>query len=245
MLAAGHGTRLRPWTNNCPKPMVPLNGQPMVDFTLSWLARHGVREVAINLHHAPDALRNHVRDGGAYGLTVRYSIEAELLGSAGALVPLRPFFEGESEFAVVYGDVLTDVDLSQVVRYHRSRHPDVTLVVTTAEDPTRCGVVEFDEARRIRRLVEKPPADQVASRWVNAGVYICSSSVLASLPDPCPVPYDFASDLFPRMLAHARDFAAFLTEATVIDVGSVERMALAAEAVRAGRFGAQRVASAC
>ncbi len=236
LLAAGLGTRLGSLTHDRPKPLVELGGRPMIDYSLAWLRRQGVDSAAINLHHMADRLRQYVGDGSAFGLEVHYSVEPELLGSAGALVPLRKFFQDAGSFVVLYGDVLTDLDLTPVLEQHQRLESDVTLVVTTADDPTRCGVVAFDADRAVTRIQEKPRREEVFSHWVNAGVYVCSSRVLEALPHPCPVPFDFARDLFPRSLAAGRTLAAYPTDEFVIDIGSRERLGEAARALRDGRL---------
>lgn len=242
LLAAGAGTRLRPLTDDRPKPMVPLEGQPLIGYTLSWLARQGIRDVAINLHYKPDPLVQFVGDGARHAVRVRYSSEAQLLGSAGALVPLSDYFRG-SPFVVVYGDVLTDLELRPVAEQHGADGAAVTVVLTTVEDPARCGVVAFDRERRVTRFEEKPAPERVFSRWVNAGVYVCAPEVLDYLPEPCPVPYDFGHDLFPLLLRRGARVGAYPSEATVVDIGSVERLEEAGRMVRGGWLGGAGVAA--
>src|SRR5205814_67911 len=106
----------------------------------------------------------------AHGLRIHYSVEPVLLGSAGALVALRAFFDEDEPFVVLYGDVLTDLDLPALISLHRARRADLTLAATTAEDPTRCGMVAIGPDDRVTRFQEKPPRDEVFSTWVNAGV---------------------------------------------------------------------------
>jgi mannose-1-phosphate guanylyltransferase len=215
--------------------MVSLAGGPIIGYSLCWLAHHGIRDVAINLHHFPEVLQDHVRDGSAYGVRVHYSHETELLGSAGALVPLQPWL-GTDDFVVLYGDVLTDLDLDGVTRAHHTSQAAATIVVTRVEDPSRCGIIDADPDGVIRRLVEKPAADEVFSDWANAGVYVCSSQVLEALPDPVPVPFDFASQLFPQMIDSAARLMAYRTNARVIDVGSAERLAEGQQAIEDGMY---------
>jgi NDP-sugar pyrophosphorylase family protein len=238
LLAAGEGTRLRPLTDDRPKPMVEAAGAPLIAHLLGWLRRNGVDEVAINLNYKPAPLQAYVGDGSSFGVRVRYSLEPRLLGSAGALVPLRDFFIGQESFVVLCGDVLTGLDLQPVIDQHAQHGADITLVVTEADDPTRCGIVEFDESGTITRFQEKPSRDEVFSPWANAGIYVCGASVLDALPDPCPIPYDFAQDLFPRMLAASMTMMAFATDAPIFDIGSAERLQAASEALLAGRMSA-------
>ena len=237
MLAAGEGTRLRPLTLDRPKAMVEIAGRPGVAYALDWLGRNGVTEVAVNLYHRPDVLRAYVGDGSRFGVRVRWSLEAPLvLGTAGALVPLRAFFAGEEVFLVLYGDVLTDLDLGPVLATHRAAGADVTIVVNRVEDPTQSGMVVFDGDGSIRRFVEKPECRQVPSEWGNAGIYLCGPRVLEyTVPEGAQ---DFAYDVFPRMLADGRRMVAYPTTAPVFEFGTLERLEKATTAVGRGLLAA-------
>jgi NDP-sugar pyrophosphorylase family protein len=243
LLAAGQGMRLRPLTADRPKPMVEIGGEPAIAHAMHWLRRQGVSDVAINLHHHPHVLREFVGDGSKFRLSVTYSFEREVLGTAGALRPLLPFFQNEDVFLVLYGDVLTNLDLSSVSDAHDAARPDVTLVLTTADDQTRTGIVAFNEDCRITRFVEKPPAGQVFSRWSNAGIYLCGPKVFEYVP--AEGTSDFARDLFPAMLRDDCHLLAAPTDALVIDFGSPDRLGLAAEAMRQGALGRAKVAESC
>ncbi|MGC8838038.1 MAG: nucleotidyltransferase family protein [Anaerolineae bacterium] len=120
VLAAGEGTRLRPLTLERPKPMLPIGGRPLLAHILEWLHRHGVEEVAINLHHLPHVVMDAFGDGRAFGLRIRYSVEERLLGTAGALTRFLDFFR-EQPFYVIYGDLLTAVDLGDLFRFHQEK----------------------------------------------------------------------------------------------------------------------------
>lgn len=223
VLAAGAGTRLRPFTDDRPKPMVPVAGTPAIAHLLRWLAGHGVTDVAVNLHHFPDVLTAFLGDGRAFGLRVHYSHEHPApFGTAGALRPLRAFFAGADPFIVAYGDVLTDLDLGDLVRAHRAAGADATIAVTTVDDPTRAGIVAYDGAGRITRMVEKPRAEEVFSRWANAGVYACGPAVLEYVA--AEGAQDFAGQLFPAMLRDGRRLQAYASDATVIDFGAPGRL---------------------
>ena len=225
LLAGGQGTRLRPLTDDRPKPMVEIGGEPAIAHALRWLRQQGVTDVAINLHAHPEVLRRFVGDGSGFGLRVTYSYESEILGTAGALQPLRDFFQGEDAFVVLYGDVLTDVDLRPVRRAHLASSADATIVLSRVDDPTRAGIVAFDADSRITRFVEKPSASEVFSDWANAGIYVCGPAVLRYVRPHGP--QDFARDLFPAMLRDGCHLLASPTEAMVIDFGSRERLELA------------------
>jgi len=243
LLAAGEGTRLRPLTVDRPKPMVEIGGAPAIAHSLRWLRCQGVTDVAINLHHHPDALRQFVGDGSRFGPAVTYSLEPAILGTSGALRPLVEFFRAEAGFVVLYGDVLTDLDLRPVLRAHAASGADATLVVVRVDDPTRTGIVAFDAAHRITRLVEKPAASDVFSEWANAGIYVCGPAVLRYVS--ADGPQDFARDLFPAMLRDGCHLLASPTNALVIDFGSAERLEAARGAVRRGALGRATVGQPC
>lgn len=241
LLAAGEGTRLRPLTVDRPKAMVPVAGVPMVAYALRWLSENGITEVAINLHHRPDPLLRFVGDGSAFGLSVVYSREPQLLGSSGALVPLRSFFAGDDPFVVLYGDVLTDVQLDRVVAAHREWAADATIVLTRVEDPRRAGMVETDPSGWVRRFVEKPPRWDGSESWANAGIYVLGPRVWGFLPSGGF--HDFGLHLFPSMLASGARVRGIRAEGLVLDVGSHERLARATALVEAGRVARPRAAA--
>jgi NDP-sugar pyrophosphorylase family protein len=243
LLAAGEGTRLGPLTADRPKPMVEIGGEPGVAHALRWLRRQGVTDVAINLHHHPDVLRQFVGDGSRFGLAVTCSFEPEILGTSGALGPLRDFFRAEDAFLVLYGDVLTDLDLRPVGRAHAASGADATIVLCRVDDPTRAGLVAFDGHFRITRLLEKPAASDVFSDWANAGIYCCGPAVLRYVS--AQGPQDFARDLFPAMLRDGRHLLASPTTARVIDFGAPERLEAARAAVRRGALGRETAGQPC
>jgi mannose-1-phosphate guanylyltransferase/phosphomannomutase len=232
LLAGGQGTRLRPLTDDRPKPMVEIGGEPAIAHALRWLRQQGVTEVAINLYAHPEVLRRFVGDGARFGLRVIYSLETDILGTSGALRPLHDFFRVEEAFLVLYGDVLTDLDLRSVRRAHAASCADATIVLNRVDDPTRAGIVAFDDACRITRFVEKPAASDVFSEWANAGIYVCGPTVLQYVSPEGP--QDFARDLFPAMLRDGCHVLASPSEALVIDFGSPERLELARTAFGQG-----------
>ncbi len=224
ILAAGGGTRLSPLTDTCPKPMLPVSGRPALEYIIAWLNEHGIREIGVNLHHLGGMIREHFGDGGAFGVTLTYSEEPELMGTAGGIKRLADFFD--ERFAVAYGDVLTDLDLGAMMAYHESRctaGPYLTMSLQYREDPTAASIVAMDAEGRITRFVEKPKPEEVFSHWVSAGVVIAEPGILDYVP-PDTV-YDFGFDLFPRLLAEGVPmFGWKLPEGTyLVDFGTPEQ----------------------
>src|SRR5690606_25874488 len=118
ILAAGEGSRLRPLTLDRPKPMLPIGGVPILQHQVDYLRSHGITEIAINLHYKPEVIVDHFGDGSSFGVRITYSREARLLGSAGAAKQLDWYFD--DTFIVLYGDVLTNLDIGQLIAFHAS-----------------------------------------------------------------------------------------------------------------------------
>lgn len=230
LLAAGKGTRLGELTQNMPKPLLPIAGRPLLSFTLALLADAGVSDVVVNLHHLAAQVREQLGDGSRWGLRVRYSLEEELLGTAGAVRRAADAFT--EPFLVVYGDNLLDVDLRQLVRAHQARQAAATIGLYQAPDPTAVGLVETDLDGRVRRFIEKPQPEEVTTRWANAGLYMLEPRLLASIPVGGLV--DFGHDMFPRWLAGGERIFAAPLAGLVQDIGTPEGYRAAAKAVTTG-----------
>jgi NDP-sugar pyrophosphorylase family protein len=203
ILAAGKGTRLQDLTRNCPKPMLPVQDKPLLERVVCWLRDHGVRDIAMNLHHCPDVITGHFGDGAPWDVRITYSYEATLLGTAGAAKRLAHFLN--EPFVVAYGDVFTNLNLSRLIAVHQqhcrveSRDTLATLALYQVPNPTECGLVELDTEGRVTRFVEKPPPDQVFTDLANAGVMVCEPEILRFIP--AETSFDFGRDLFPALLA--------------------------------------------
>jgi len=218
VLSAGLGTRLRPLTDTCPKPMVPVAGVPLLARTVRHLAAHGFTDACINLHHLPEVVLSHFGDGSDFGIRLHFSVEKELLGTAGALNAFRDRLE--DSFLVWYGDVLSEFDVSAFVRYHRKKGGVASVGLYRVDNPTQCGLVDMDESGRITRFVEKPPV--AFTDLANAGVYACEPGVIEYVP---PSGFsDFGRDVFPVMLAAGAPMYGYHIDECLIDIGSPEKL---------------------
>jgi mannose-1-phosphate guanylyltransferase len=231
VLAAGEGSRLRPLTLTRPKPMLPLGDQPMLYYGLEWLRSHGIEEVAINLHHCPEVITEYFGDGSSLGLRITYSREDQILGTAGAVRKLASFVD-DRPLVVVYGDVLTDLDLGALMDFHnktvaRDRTAGVTLSLYHVSNPTEVGLVDMDAQGRITRFVEKPRAEEVFTDLANAGVLIIEPDVVKHIPPDTF--YDFGHHLFPQLLALGVSMYGWVApeQTYVLDIGTPERYAQA------------------
>lgn len=229
ILCAGYGTRLGELTHETPKPMLPVDGRPLLEHILCHLVGHHFDQIAVNLHFRPEVIRDYFGDGSRWGAKLTYSYEPELIGTAGGVRRMAAFFACEEAFLVQYGDVLTDQDFSAMLRFHRSQQALATLLVHRRERSN--SALEVDGQGRIVRFLERPTEEEralVPSAWVFSGVTICSPSLLEMIP---PTGFcDLPRDVFSRLTATGRLFAFPLT-AWRCAIDSPERLAEARAAV--------------
>jgi len=197
LLAAGEGTRLGALTSHRPKPMIEIGGRPILEYNVRLLARHGYRDVVINLHHCPSVITSHFGDGSAFGVNISYSFEPTLLGTAGAAKNV--FRPSGGPFLVIYADNLTNCNLSELAEFHRSKNAAATMALIYRENATASGVAELGSDQKLVRFVEKPQSHQVFSPWVSAGILLLEPKVLDFIP--ATPPSDFGRDVFPALLA--------------------------------------------
>ena len=201
LLAAGEGTRLRPLTEKCPKPMLPVGGRPLIEHTLRQLVKVGVREAVINLHHHPEAVIDYFGDGSKVGLHLEFSIETDLMGTAGGLKKVEDFFVREP-FYLMYGDNLSTCDLLKLSQAHQEYGGLATIALLWKEDVSPHSAVEILPDNRIVKFVEKPRRGEEPSHWFSAGVNIMESEILSYIP---PEQYfDFGFQLFPKVLGKGK-----------------------------------------
>ena len=198
ILAAGRGNRLRPLTDQVPKCMVPIGRKPLLEYTIERFAFHGVKEIVMNLHHLPDTIMDHFQDGQRWGVKITYSMERELLGTAGGVRNVASFFDGP--FIVWYGDNLSRCDLNRMWRFHSDHCAVGTIALFEREEVSQSGIVGIDSDGRIERFHEKPHGTQVFSNLVNAGIYIFDRGVFDWIPKTGAS--DFAAEVFPLMLSN-------------------------------------------
>lgn len=198
LLAAGRGTRLGFLTADRPKCMVPVGGRAVLLRNIDWLRSNGVEEIVINLHHHPAAVLEAVGDGSGLGVSVAYSREPELLGTAGGVLAARPLI-GDDTFLVIYADNLFDVRLGAVIDGHRDSGATATMALLEREDVASSGVAVIKGDGWITEFQEKPPAGTERSDWVNAGLLVCEPAVYDAIP--AMRPSDLSVDVM-SVLAH-------------------------------------------
>jgi len=220
IMAGGEGTRLRPLTSLRPKPMVPIVNQPVMEHILGLVKHHGIDEVVVTLAFMPQVIQDYFGVGDEWGMSIGYAIEETPLGTAGSVKNAESLIGREEPFLVISGDALTDIDLTEVVRFHREKGGAVTIALKAVDDPLEFGVVITAEDGRVERFLEKPTWGQVFSDTINTGIYVIEPWVLDELP--AGQPFDFSADLFPKLMEQGHAIYGMVCDGYWCDVGSRE-----------------------
>jgi mannose-1-phosphate guanylyltransferase/phosphomannomutase len=220
IMAGGHGTRLRPLTSNQPKPMIPIVNVPCMEHIVRLLKEHGFTEVVVTLQFMPEEIQDYFGDGSEWDVNIYYSIEDAPAGTAGSVKLAEEYLKGE-RILVISGDALTDADLTHLVELHEEKGSEATMVLKSVENPLDFGIVITEEDGRISRFLEKPAWGQVFSDTVNTGIYVLEPSVLEEIP--AEGEYDFAKELFPKLLEEKRPLYGYITEGYWQDIGDLEQ----------------------
>ena len=219
VMAGGEGTRLRPLTSNQPKPMVSIVGKPCMEHILELLKQHEMTDVIVTVAFLPQAIRSYFGDGSALGMDISYSVEESPLGTAGSVRLASDRLD--DTFLVISGDALCDVNLTELVAFHRERKASVTIGLKSVDNPLEFGIVVTDEDGRIERFLEKPSWGQVFSDTINTGIYVCEPEVLRHIPTDRP--YDFSKELFPLLLEMGRPMYGYAMDGYWQDIGNLDQ----------------------
>jgi NDP-sugar pyrophosphorylase family protein len=222
ILAAGLGTRMRPLTDHCPKPLLPLLLQPMLDHILTQLPRQGIRDVIINLHHHADQFARWLGDGSRWGVQLALSFEPEILGTAGALKLVEPLLR-DAPFLVLNADVLIDLDLQALWHWHCERQALVTMVLRPDPAARSYGPVLVDANDRVRLINGRPSTHVPApsEETMFACVQVVDPQVLEHIPSGC---FSMTtSDVYPALIERYAAVYGYRYTGYWMDIGAPER----------------------
>jgi mannose-1-phosphate guanylyltransferase/phosphomannomutase len=217
IMAGGQGTRLRPLTSNQPKPMLPIVGRPMLEHILRLAHHHGITDIVATVQFLASVIRNFFGDGSDLGISLSYATEEEPLGTAGSVKNAEPLLDDRT--LVISGDSLTDVHLTDLIRFHESKGGAVTVTLKRVENPLEFGIVITDEDGRIERFQEKPGWADVFSDTINTGIYVLEREVIDAIPEG--EEFDFSRDLFPLLLDKGYPMYGYVTDRYWTDVGDL------------------------
>lgn len=217
-MAGGFGTRLRPLTNNMPKPMVPVVNKPMLEHLFTLLKNHNITDYIMLLYYQPEIIKKHFGDGSKYGVKLRYITPDRDYGTAGAVKLSEEFIK--DDFLVISGDVLTNFNLSDFHNFHTDKKSIATISLYSHENPLQYGIVLTNSSKEIVRFLEKPSSSEVFSDTINTGIYYFNKKVFEYIPEG--ENFDFSKDLFPSLLNNNIKIFGFNSKGYWRDVGTLE-----------------------
>jgi mannose-1-phosphate guanylyltransferase/phosphomannomutase len=218
ILAGGEGTRLRPLTSNQPKPMMPIANAPMMEHIVRLLAKHGFDDIVVTVAFLANHIRNYFGDGSEFGVRMRYATEESPLGTAGSV--RNAMAELDETFLVISGDVVTDFDLSGVMKEHRAQEAFASIALKRVENPVEFGIVITHDDGTIERFLEKPTWGEVFSDTINTGIYVLEPEIFDFIAADTSV--DFSGDVFPAVLEAGRKLHGQILDGYWEDVGTLE-----------------------
>jgi mannose-1-phosphate guanylyltransferase/phosphomannomutase len=206
-------------TANQPKPLLPVVNRPIMEHVLRLLKRHGFTETVVTVQFLAALVRNYFGDGDELGMSLHYATEEIPLGTAGSVKNAADKLRDE-RFLVISGDALTDIDLTDMIRFHEENGALVTIGLKRVPNPLEFGIIIVDEQGRVQRFLEKPTWGQVFSDTVNTGVYVMEPEVLDEVAPGVPV--DWSADVFPKLLAQGAPLFGYVASGYWEDVGTHE-----------------------
>ncbi len=241
VLSAGYGTRLHPFTTQTPKPLLKIAGKPILGYIFENLARAGISEVAVNLHYQADQIRDYCGDGSKWGVSIHYSEEAQLLGTAGTVLSLKNWFTKDSssaDFLVLYGDVITNQNIKTLLEFHQTHQAWATLLVHADVDNS---IVVMDEKGEVECFAERPTSEERSNLhqkyskpfWVNSGVQVLSSKIFDLIP--ARIPADLPRDVYVP-LAVSRHLYAMPLKGYRRNIDSTQALQEAEQEIQKGLF---------
>jgi len=239
ILCAGKGERLRPLTENIPKPMVQINNKPVLEYLILLCKKHNITEIAINTSYLPEKIKEYFGNGEKFGVKLRYSFEPELLGTSGALNNFRDFLKDEP-FFVLYGDQVTDIDLTKLMKYHKEKKGILTTAVRKKPISKPPGSLIFtNENLKLRKIIEKPSNElfkELCKEFYlsNSGLYVCEPEILKFIPEGFS---DFAKDIFSKLIKQEKNLFVFMMDGYYFrEIGKIEKYELAKNELESGKF---------
>jgi len=201
ILAGGKGERLKPLTETIPKPMIDINGKPLVEHTIDLFKKYGINKLLFCLHYMPEKIIDYFGDGSRFDIDISYSIEKEPMGTAGALKISN--YKFDDTFVVMYGDNFTNIDLRKLKQFHKKKNALATIALLRKKiNEPSSSLIVIDKKLRVEKFKERPNDLDVKQlkgkfKYVNTGVYMLEPEVLKFIPEK---KFDFGYDLFQKLL---------------------------------------------
>lgn len=229
-LAGGMGTRLKPLTDDLPKPMVPMMVRPLLERNMLKLKDCGVDEIILSTCYKPQKIEEYFGDGTKLGLKIHYICEDIPLGTGGAIKNTEEFFD--DTFIIFNADILSDINIMEMMKFHKEKSASVTIAVTQVENPSAYGVIEYNENLYAESFTEKPKPSEIKSNYINAGIYIFEPNVLKEIPDSQVVSIE--RETYPLLLKKGYPIAVYKSDAYWMDIGTIEKYIQAHQDILSG-----------
>lgn len=182
ILAGGIGERLRPLTDDIPKPLLPILGKPILEYCIENLKKHGLIDIILSIGYKAEKIKNHFGDGSRFGVNITYNVESQPLGTGGAVRDIVNKLGIRDNFALIWGDNVANHDISRMIIEHQKTDAEITMSLTPRNDVENFGVIGL-EGNRIIKFVEKPKREEAPSNLINAGAFIINPGALDILPE--------------------------------------------------------------
>ena len=218
-LAGGMGTKLKPLTDDLPKPMVPMMVKPLLERNILKLKDCGVDEIILSTCYKGKKIEEYFGDGTKLGLKIHYICEDIPLGTGGAIKNSEEFFN--DTFIIFNADILSDINIKDMMKFHKEKSASVTIAVTQVENPSAYGVIEYNDNLYASSFTEKPKLTDIKSNYINAGIYIFEPNVLKEIPDSQVVSIE--RETYPLLLEKGYPIAVYKSKAYWIDIGTIEK----------------------
>jgi len=219
ILIGGLGTRLRPLTCNIPKPLLPVMNKPFLLYQIELLKKHGIKDIILCMAYLPKAFKHFLGDGSRFGVKIVYAIEDVPLGTGGAIKNAEKYID--SPVLIFNGDVLTDVNLTELIKFHKGKKSKATITLVRVHDPSHYGLVETKPDGKILRFLEKPSLNEITCDTINAGVYIFNPEIFSEIPGGAV--YSVERGLFPKLLEKKTPFYSYIYSGYWIDIGTTHK----------------------
>ncbi|MBA7509076.1 UTP--glucose-1-phosphate uridylyltransferase [subsurface metagenome] len=220
ILVGGEGTRLRPITFLNPKSMLPLINKPFMENFIFWLKSHRIKDIIFSTGHLLEIFNNYFGDGSKFGLKLTYVNEEKPLDTCGGVKNVEKYLGGD-RFMVFNGDILSSLDLTDMIVFHKRKKADITISLTPVEDPTSYGLVPIDNEGKVKQFIEKPGQKEITTNLINAGIYIIEPYVMKLAPEGKN--YSFERGLFPRALYEGYKIYGYVSDSYWLDVGTPQK----------------------
>jgi len=219
ILAAGFGRRLHPLTDLLPKPMMPLSNKPLLEYIIRYIKQAGIEDVVVNLHHLSNIIKDFLREGIPLGIKINYTVEKEILGTAGGIKAAEPFLKDDL-FFVINSDIAFELDFNDVVQFHKKNNAMITMVLKEDRHVEKYGVIEIDPSYRVRRFLDFGNTSQPGQlkKTLFTGMALFDPCVLKEFPDKgyC----DITKEIYPKLIKKDLPLFGYITEKYWMDIGN-------------------------